>query len=291
MNVGDAFVMVANPYRQEFDHYCHKLHRHSDAETVHRMRIAIRRLLTAVSAFTKANQDPTQIALKVKLHRLQEKLNELRDIDVWLDALPDDSKVVTANDFAALRKTILRVRRRNLACCRKLCGSRPYRVLGADIQAWISSGAWRSSLSLTPAKAHARQYLTRLDNKIRKTSKCISKLDDAATHKLRIRVKKARYATEVFAQLFKSRAGKRRLERYSEKAQRLQSALGALTDLASRQRLAKDIFLQNGISQNAALAFFAGVIVGQEIRSKVRLSKAAQRACDAYRESAPRYWH
>ncbi|MGZ9156681.1 MAG: CHAD domain-containing protein [Candidatus Binatia bacterium] len=289
-NVGDAFELVANAYGRDLDRHCSAIQRYSDPETIHRMRITIRRLLTGTSALTTAPRDRAHIALRLKLHRLQKALNGLRDIDTWLEILSDNAKELTAKDLARLRKATLRMRARELAECRQLCRSRPYRAFGPEIEAWVRGGSWRSKLSLMPITDHARQHLARLDHKIRKHSKSISKLDEAATHKLRIRVKKARYAAELFAPLFQNRAAKT-LKRYSAAIERLQSALGALTDLASHQRIAKNMFARDEFSQDPALPFFAGMVVGQEVRSRTKLSKAARKACDQYRKMArPGTW-
>ena len=250
------------------------------------MRIAIRRLLTAMSALTTTADDPARTAIKLKLHRLQKALSGPRDADTWLETLAKNDQGLTAQELASLRNAVLAVRASELAECRQLCRSHAYRAIGREIGAWVRSGTWRDNFSLMPITLYSGQYLAKLDHKIRKRTKSISKLDEAATHKLRIRVKKARYATELFAPLFKKGPAKK-LKRHSEAMERLQSALGALTDLASHQRIAKIMFARDEFSQNPALSLLAGIVLGQELGARTKLMKAAGKACKQYRKMPP----
>jgi CHAD domain-containing protein len=284
--VGDAFQVVARAYGLALQRHCSAVQRHSDPETIHGTRITIRRLLTAISALTPTADDPARSAIKSKLHRLQKTLNGVRDADTWLEILAENANGLTAKDLACLRKTVLAVRAHELAACRKLCRSRTYRAIGREIAAWVSGGTWRSKSSLMPVTTYAGHYLAHLDRKIRKRTKSISRLDEAATHKLRISVKKVRYAAELFAPLYKNAASKK-LKRYSEAMERLQGALGALTDLASHQRIAKNIFVRDKLSRNPALPFAAGIVLGQELGARAKTMKAARKACKEYRKTTP----
>ena len=285
-SVGDAFELVANAYGQALQRHFSAVQRHSDPETIHGMRITIRRLLTAMSALAPPADDPARKAIKLKLHRLQKALNGLRDADTWLEILAENAHGLTAKELAGLRKTVLAVRARELAACRTLCRAHPYRLMSREIGDWVRGGTWRSKSSLMPITPYAGHYLAQLDHKIRKRTKSISRLDDAATHKLRIRVKNARYAAELFATLFKNGAAKK-VKRYSEAMERLQSALGALTDLVSHQRMAKHMFVDDGLSRNPAFPFVAGIVLGHELGARAKLMKAARKACREYRKTPP----
>ena len=69
--------------------------------------------------------------------------------------------------------------------------------------------------------------------KVRKLGKKIRKLDTVELHRLRIRVKKLRHATEFFGSIWPSR----RTKRYLSALKDLQQVLGALHDATVAEKL------------------------------------------------------
>ena len=74
-------------------------------------------------------------------------------------------------------------------------------------------------------------------DKVRKLGKKIGKLDTAEFHRLRIRIKKLRYATEFFGSVWPNR----RTNRYLSALKDLQQVLGALHDATVAEKLVANL--------------------------------------------------
>jgi CHAD domain-containing protein len=96
-------------------------------------------------------------------------------------------------------------------------------------------------------------------------------------HKLRIKIKKIRYAIEFFESLHEGHEHKQ-LARLSKRLKGLQDALGSLNDLAAHCAMASDAALRAPRAHRRARAFAAGVILGQEEEAAKTLLKHAAKA-------------
>jgi CHAD domain-containing protein len=113
--------------------------------------------------------------------------------------------------------------------------------------------------------------------KIRKGGKHLEALSARDRHKLRIKVKKVRYALEFFESLHTGRERKR-LARLSKLLKALQSALGSLNDFVAHRDMIKDAALDAPRAHRRARAFTAGIILGREEAATRPLLKDAARA-------------
>jgi CHAD domain-containing protein len=84
----------------------------------------------------------------------------------------------------------------------------------------------------------AADIFARRTKTITKKAKKIRELDSQQRHKLRIAVKKLRYASDFFGHLFASRRAKQRLPSFKARLTDLQDCLGALNDIKVHQKLA-----------------------------------------------------
>lgn len=90
----------------------------------------------------------------------------------------------------------------------------------------------------------------------------MEKLPARARHKIRIRVKKIRYAFDFFEAVFPDR--RKSIARLSKVLEEIQDALGALNDFVAHRRLAADSALMGTRANRRVRAFVAGVVVGHE---------------------------
>ena len=122
------------------------------------------------------------------------------------------------------------------------------------------------------AGAHARLTPNIADQAFRKRGKQLAQLDANKRHKLRIQVKKLRYAAEFFSGLFQNKKAVRRQKKFMPALERLQDGLGDLNDIAVDERL---------IASAAApkRAFAAGLLTGRE---EARENEALSNAIDGY---------
>src|SRR5262249_10130452 len=138
------------------------------------------------------------------------------------------------------------------------------------------------------ARDFARDELTRRARKARKKAAKLAKLDPRARHKLRIGVKKLRYAADFFARLFDGRKARKRLRRFEGQLEALQGTLGALNDIAVHQQIAGKV--AGGRGRRRQRAFAVGIVSGREQCRVAPLRDAAVRAADQFRE-ARAFWN
>ena len=87
-------------------------------------------------------------------------------------------------------------------------------------------------------------------DKVRRLGRKISKLDTAELHRLRIRIKKLRYATEFFGSIWPNR----RTNRYLSALKDLQQVLGALHDATVAEKLVAQLKNAGGGDAKFAIA-------------------------------------
>ena len=132
--------------------------------------------------------------------------------------------------------------------------------------------------------------LARRTKKITKQAKKLRELDPQQRHKLRIAVKKLRYAS-IFLDTF-SPARRRRSACPLSKAclTDLQDHLGALTDITVHQKLAPKLAAGTSQTKARALAFAAGIVSGHEQSEVEPLLDAADKDARKFARLRP-FWN
>jgi triphosphatase len=219
------------------------------AEALHQMRIGLRRLRAAIAIFADVVGDDDLQKIKAELKWITRELGPARDLDVFAaDVLaplrashPEDEEIAaTQRDFEERRAAAY------VSAAVSVQSGRFRRAM-LDLAEWIEIGPWSldddkelKALRTRPAAEHAKKKLTRLRKRIKSTGADLRHRSVPQRHRLRIRAKRLRYATEFFAATFPGEANaKRRLESL-EALKDLQDALGGLNDLAMRQALIAD---------------------------------------------------
>ncbi|MNJ43384.1 CHAD domain protein [compost metagenome] len=110
----------------------------------------------------------------------------------------------------------------------------------------------------------------------------LARLDAAGRHKLRIRVKRLRYAAEFFTGLFDR---PRRERRFLKALETVQDAFGALNDLA----VARDRIPAEARLTAPEIAFAAGRLIGRRERDGAALRAASDRAFARLADARP-FW-
>ena len=118
----------------------------------------------------------------------------------------------------------------------------------------------RLPLLVGPVSAFAAQTLERLDKKVRKRGRDLTRLEPEARHQARIALKNVRYAADFFGGLFKSAGDARR---YARKAAALQDFLGLYNDTAVAVGMVHEL----NPDKDPGLAYSAGLIVGWQAQS------------------------
>jgi triphosphatase len=266
-----------------------------DPEGVHQMRVGVRRLRAAISVFAELLRGKQTNLIKRDLKWLAAKLGPVRDLDVFLqtDVKPLDDADPPVRGLPELNGEL--VYRRDLAAqsAKDAIASARYRFLIFNTLEWIESGNWLKKPGQGQGGQQIKPFATNLfarrTRKARKRLKRISRLDPRRRHKLRIAMKKLRYAIYFFESLFGG-ARPKPLSRYKACLKSLQDSLGALNDITVHQKLATNIAAGKERAEPNLIAFAAGVVAGS-MRNDVDplLNKATKAARNLRR--AKKFWN
>ncbi|TWI43777.1 inorganic triphosphatase YgiF [Pseudoduganella flava] len=250
MSLEDAFQCIGlNCLRQMEANVTGVLAR--DVESLHQMRVGLRRLRALLDMFEELTVPPADIA--DGLEWLAGELGATRDWDVLAASTLDR---IDGNDTAALRDAARAKAARLHKHMLDTLHVPRFTELMLRLNAWLQGRQWRADgipqRALTASAADGAQPLLRKAEK--RLAQRIGKLDpdDApARHRVRIAAKKARYAAEFFRDLLP----KQSVKRYVANLSALQDQLGLMNDVAVAERLLPE--LQHGNGELARQAAYA----------------------------------
>jgi inorganic triphosphatase YgiF len=232
-----AFQIIANSCLRQLIENETILRVAANPEAVHQARVAIRRLRAAISIFRIVVADDDVGAIKAQLKSMADPLGKARDLDVFIAKVLKPARKTDKAVNALLQD--YRVRRDTAyAEALEAVGSDKFGLALLQVAAWIETGPWLSQagqpaagLREIPAESFAAGEIGRRWTKLRKRLKGIDEIDEERRHRVRIEVKKLRYATEFFSALFVP-AGEKGLRAAQTVIEALQSTLGDLNDIA-----------------------------------------------------------
>lgn len=281
--VAEAFQAVARNALAQIAGAAAVLRESPQAEAVHQLRVAARRLRSALSTFGPILHDGEVEAVKTELRWLAQACNDARNLQVFAaeTLAPAQALADPPAGLAALAEVVEAARARAEASAAEAVSSRRFRSLLIDITAWIEIGDWLTAPTRREqsARAFAAEALEARRRKLVKRGGHLKTADDAQRHAARIEAKKLRYAAEAFLSLFPAKSA----ERFIGRLRALQDELGALNDIATAELLMRRLTL------DPAAAFAAGELVGLKGGEKPRRLRRAARAMDRLAE-APRFW-
>lgn len=260
----DAFRDIAKSTLRHFSGNADPV-RNMDSEGVHQMRVGLRRLRAAISLFADVLPQATTARIKLELKWLTGELAPAREIDVFLK---ESVRRMTADRHVprrgaqALRSKFSGERTVAFSRAREAVASARYRRLLIQVMEWIETGRRRTHDDRS-IDAYAAKLLDRRVRKARKEGERLTDLDTKRRHKLRIKIKKIRYAVDFFRSLYTDRDQKS-LDHFSDQLKEIQSALGSLNDFIAHRQLATNAALTAPVANRRAQAFASGFIVGQE---------------------------
>ena len=202
-----------------------------DPEFIHQMRVATRRLRAAMRLFAPCLPPAFDDALLPPLRQLMARLGRARDLDVLLaeialpvmHALPDEPRLMTLVGAVTDRQYAAR------GAAAHYLRSAAYGRLMLTATALLHRPPFLEPAADETLAAFAAERLRRLRKKVRELAAAAGTDDPASLHRLRIAIKRLRYALEFFAPLCTGRKLQRLLRRLAV----LQDELGQLNDLAN----------------------------------------------------------
>lgn len=206
-------------------------------EPVHQMRVAVRRLRSAIKVFRRAVRCPTVETADIGLKVLARKLAPTRDWDVFVTETAAEVAQVFAGDKRFQRLLAAAVRRRRTCHdeLRTYLLSVEFRRLGIELACLAGSQDWHAELTeteqaelATPLEEFAARVLGKRLKRLVQLDGDLASLEPTELHAVRLRAKRLRYAAEIFAPLYPGK----RTSRYIRRLSRLQNELGAVNDAA-----------------------------------------------------------
>jgi triphosphatase len=208
-----------------------------DAEYLHQLRVALRRLRVVLRIVEKVHTDEELAALRAALAALGAGLGRLREWDVFIaqTLAPMQASIdghvgqqsmqdllaysaVQRNDqYAALRTQTVELQR-----------------LLLRFALWMNGPYWQRAAADAPETAHfASKHLRQLYKRFMRAAEPLHALDAQQLHALRIHAKKLRYSAECFASLY----DKHKVKSYLAALSEVQELLGGVNDIAVARRL------------------------------------------------------
>lgn len=252
-------------------------------EPVHQMRVALRRLRSAIALFRRATGGTAPDTLKADIKSLLQVLGPARDLDVFVlgtghavaTAMPDDKQVAKllavagrrrAESYAVLQAFLAGpVFRRlclTLAC---LAAFRPWEAPPGP-EDDPDAAAKRLAAQTSPLRDFAAHALSGRLQHVLAPGEDLSALPPAELHALRIQGKRLRYAAEFFAPLYPGRDTRRFLRRTAA----LQERLGRLND----NEVAAALMGQLGNGSSYAAGVVRGFVAAGQRGARTKLDRS-----------------
>jgi len=266
------------------------------------MRVALRRLRAAISVFSAVVADERAETIKVELSWLARELGPARDLDTLLIEVikPLRQRYINEPGLVSISNTFTRKRLKSYRLAQEAVQSVRFRKLVLDAVEWVEAGTWSSSDDAlmcarrdVPVEIYASEQLSRRYKRIRRRGPIMGTLDPEQLHRLRIQVKKARYATEFFSGVYIGKKSVKQCKKAKTSLRQLQNYLGRLNDIATHKALIVDIINRHagGLKeeQSRRRAFAAGLVIGdQQARIQKLLDRSRKAHCRFERVKA--FW-
>jgi CHAD domain-containing protein len=247
------------------------------------MRVGLRRSRSALRAFRELVPKNAAKPIAARLRGLMSDLGAARDWDVFCESLlrigmhqPDRAPAMAQLLARAwVKRAAARRRARETAASPKL------QAFLLRALRWVNAGPSKGRVEKAERSlgAFAASSLERLHRKSLKQAQDIDWSDPERRHRLRIRMKRLRYACDFFASSFAGVAARP----YIKRLEALQDILGDLNDVAVARRLLAEIAPRGSAPELAAAEAYTRQTLAARERMLVISLEAAWAACEKRR--------
>lgn len=275
MNVEKTFQAIMRNCLDQIEANETGVIKYHDVESLHQMRVGLRRLRSAFGMFHDVLSLP--VALRQELDWLVAQLGPARDWDVLagstlpritgsIDAL---APLVPVQLAAADKANALH------AVAGAAVASERYQDLIGHLERWLDERGWRA-MQLPADRVRLKQRVAEfakgiLEKDQQRLLKRGRKLKDAhpeARHRVRIAAKKTRYAAEFFASLYPQKT----VRPYVRALASLQDELGLMNDASVATGLLAQLS-ETDASLTDSTAFVRGYLAGRSVQGVGKLRK------------------
>lgn len=234
-----------------------------DTEGVHQVRVAFRRMRSALTLFRDAIPREATEQWNTEMRWIAGELGNARDLDVFIaEALGPASSLLPLPGADRLRE--LAEQRRAQAYEQHvvpMLDSERFQGFCDTFPDWVEARGWEEApLKKKQAKrlhsgivGYSRALLDKQERRVLTAGTHVDREDAAEMHRLRIECKKLRYAAEFFRPLFTG------MDVFIGHMKGLQDLLGVMNDVAVTRGLIDDLL---GASREHDVLLHAGGLVG-----------------------------
>ena len=258
-------------------------------EGVHQMRVAIRRLRSAVATMRRMLPSEQYQWVIQTLKWMAGVLGATRNWDVFSISLlaPMRSVLLRGQELDEFCRVCEHERRSAHESANAAIRSLQYTAALLKLSQWFASRSWRnqpvseqSALLMAPIETVAPTLIGRRYKKVKKSADGFTELSLEQRHEFRISVKKLRYTIEVFRDLFDSQ----KVLEFVQLLKPLQDDLGYINDVRVASELLTDLQISN-----AAIARAAGIVLGWHDRGLADTDRKLRKHVRRFREARP-FW-
>ncbi len=210
-----------------------------NAEGIHQMRVAVRRLRAILSAFAPLIAKAPRHWASAELKWFADALGELRNLDVFAVTLLQPARAVlpAASEFERLALAVAAARRSAQEAAVAAILSPRYTDAVLALMRWFDGCGWRAeggagNIDRLIGEV-APLLLDRCRDKVNRRARHFDRQSPIERHRLRIALKKLRYAAEAFGGVYDPLA----THPFIQRLKRLQDDLGDANDV----RVGRDI--------------------------------------------------
>ena len=203
-----------------------------DPQALHQARVAMRRLRTAFALFRPAIRQSSLELLRNELRQFIRPFGEARNLDVFLahhgaDLHASDRRKLESARANAYDQVI------------DTLNAQQSRDMFLDIVEWIASRDWQTDAASARIGQFAEKRLDAIWRKVKRKGSNLADIQEKQLHRLRIDIKKLRYAVEFLAALYP----KKDVRKFTSPLERMQGRLGLMHDDMIGRQIVADLSL------------------------------------------------
>jgi inorganic triphosphatase YgiF len=255
-----------------------------DPAAAHQLRIGLRRLRSALSAFRPLHDTAAVRELEGHAQTLARTVGQLRDADVLIEHIyaPVAGLIRTDPGLPRLREALLAHRAQARREVRTALAGQPWSALQLYLALWAPTLEDADTLA-RPLRKFARQALKKQWRKVAASGERLDDLSVEERHAMRKSLKTLRYATEFFASLYPEEETRQ----FIKETRSLQEVFGYLNDVVAAERLAA--ICHDGCPDSREAQRAAGYILGWHNAQATHAWKDAHKGWLELK-AAPQFW-
>ena len=247
ISLDDAFATILRTCLQHLLESLPAAEDGRDPEGIHQLRVALRRIRSAVDLMRTVVPLGKLEALRSEARWLAQNLSAARDWDIfYTKTLPAVAQACSSiAGFDVLSELSEKRQLEAYRNARTVLADRRCADFVIGLGGWIEARGWRSDAGAAglaqltePALNFASRMLAAQQAKVLKRGRGFKSLDADQRHRLRLAAKKLRYIADFLLPLYGDRKSARR---FSDKLSDLQKDLGSYNDIATTKSLIAEL--------------------------------------------------